>query len=91
MLKPGSRACFSIWGREENCLNFSICKQTLANLGGEPTGDFNRYWALSADQPALKQMFVEAGFSDVRMWFQAGNWFFKDGADYWDGMKHLVP
>ena len=25
------------------------------------------------------------------MWYQAGNWFFKDGADYWDCMKDRVP
>lgn len=24
VLKPGSRACFTIWGRPENCLNFQI-------------------------------------------------------------------
>lgn len=36
-------------------------------------------------------MFEEAGFTDVRMWFQMGNWFYKDGADYWDCMQHRVP
>ena len=24
VLKPGARACFTIWGREENCSNFRI-------------------------------------------------------------------
>ena len=25
------------------------------------------------------------------MWFQMGNWFFKDGADFWEGMKNRTP
>ena len=92
MLKPGSRACFAIWGREEYCLIWSIWKQTFANLG-KPTAavaDYDRFWALSGDQPALKQMFVEAGFSDVRMWHQAGNWFLKDGAHFWENIRHVI-
>jgi len=25
------------------------------------------------------------------MWHQMGNWFFKDGEDFWEGMKNRTP
>ena len=33
VLKPGARACFTIWGREENSANFRIYRQAHWNLG----------------------------------------------------------
>ena len=33
VLKPGSRACFSIWGREENMSVFHIFRQAHLNIG----------------------------------------------------------
>ena len=72
VLKPGSRACFTIWGREENAQNFKIFRQAHWNLGRQaPPNDFDRYFALSADFDALRQKFVDAGFvaDDVRIWY----------------------
>jgi len=94
VLKPGSRACFTIWGRPENCLNFFIRRQAFLNLGRDPLpGDDVRYWDLQSDHEALRRMCIEAGFSaaDVRIWYQPCNWYFKDGADYWEGMKWRIP
>ena len=72
VLKPGSRACFSIWGREENSSNFKIFLQAHRNLGREaPPNEFDRYFAFSADLDALRQKFIDAGFvaDDVRIWY----------------------
>ena len=33
VLKPGSAACFAIWGREENCQQFTTIIKALKNLG----------------------------------------------------------
>ena len=85
VLKAGSLACFTIWGRPENCLIFQIRRQAFINLGREPLpGEDTKYWALQSDHEALKRMCLEAGFSsDVRIWYQPCNWYFKDGTEYW--------
>jgi len=37
-------------------------------------------------------MCIEAGFSeDVRIWYQQCNWYYKDGADYWNSMQWRIP
>jgi len=69
--------------------------QALKNLGREPRPDAEadaRYYALSNDHEGIKRMCLEAGFtSDIRLWYQPCNWYYKDGADYWDGMKSRIP
>lgn len=55
--------------------------------------EHDRYFALSADLDALRQMFVDAGFKadDVRIWYQPGNWWYRDGEDYWNNMGSRMP
>ena len=36
-------------------------------------------------------MFETEGFTHVRIWYQAGNWCYTDGDDYWDCMRHRTP
>ena len=36
---------------------------------------------LSADLEATRAMFVDAGFNEVKMWFQPANWHFRSGDD----------
>ena len=45
------------------------------------------------DLDALRQKFVDAGFdsSDLRIWYQAGNSWYRDGEDYWEGIKSMIP
>ena len=93
-MKPGSRACFTTWGKEENCSVFQIFRQAFRNIGREPVkNDFDRYFALSENLDDLRQMFVDAGFQadDVRIWHQPCNWLFEDGEDYWNGMSLRIP
>ena len=36
VMKPGSIACFSVWGRRENCLQFEVMGKVRERLGKEP-------------------------------------------------------
>ena len=36
-------------------------------------------------------MFVDAGFTDVRIWHQPCNWYYANGEDYWNGCSIMVP
>ena len=36
-------------------------------------------------------MFVDAGFTDVRIWHQPCNWYYPNGEDYWNHFKYMVP
>ena len=84
VLKPGSAACFSIWGRKEYTRQFMIPIEAYINLGREPpVSPHMAYFAIS-DQEALRTVFKEAGFAeDVRMWYQPSNWLFRTAEDYW--------
>ena len=89
VLKPGSRACFTTWGKEENCSVWHIFRQAFYNLDREPpVNDFDRYFALSSNIDELRQLFVDVGFQadEVRIWHQPCNWLFENGEDYWNGM-----
>ena len=47
---------------------------------------------MSDDHDGIRKMCLDAGFSnDIRLWYQPGNWYYKDGADYWEGMKSRIP
>ena len=54
VLKNGTRACFSIWGRRSHCQMFTIVHQAMRNIGKEPSKDSDRFFALSADFNALR-------------------------------------
>ena len=55
VLKPGSRACFTTWGREENMSVFHVFRKAHWNIGRQPPpNDFDRYYALAADFSRLR-------------------------------------
>ena len=33
VLKPGSKACFTVWGKPDNCIQFTMMKRALERLG----------------------------------------------------------
>ena len=41
----------------------------------------------------MRQKFVDAGFvaDDVRIWYQPGSYWYRDGEDYWQGMGPKIP
>jgi len=80
VLQKGSRACFTIWGRPENCIQFTILREALGNLGrAQPP--LMPAFAVSADKEGLKQKFLDAGFNEVKMWYQPANWLYRDGKE----------
>ena len=86
VLKPGSKACFSIWGRDENCQQFMIPRKALANLGRElPPAPYESYFQISKEKDLLRQKFIDAGFAeDVRMWYQPSNWFWRTSEEFYN-------
>merc|ERR1712032_656195 len=80
LLKKGSFACFTVWGRPENSICHTVIDKALSGGFGVP---LHSYFNVSSELPSVKQEFVEAGFdSGVKTWFQATNWWFKDGQDF---------
>ena len=64
-----------------------ISKDAMKNLNREPPkpSPHTAYFALSSDLDVLKAVFTDAGFaSDVRMWHQPSNWFWRTSQEYWD-------
>lgn len=82
VLKPGSRACFSVWGRPERSLNFTILKEAKRRLG-RPENDLPPMFHISQNIESVKKEFVSAGFApDLKCWYQPANWMFNDGEDF---------
>ena len=36
----------------------------------------------SVDKDSVRQKFLDAGFNEVKMWYQAANWLFRDGKEF---------
>lgn len=81
VLKPGSRACFGIWGTKENSFLFTSNVVAKQNLGMEP-GAHHPNFKLSEDIESLKKRVKNAGFSRVKTWFQTENFPVFDGETY---------
>jgi len=40
------------------------------------------FYKLGNDKEGTKAMFLEAGFNEVKMWYQPVNWMYRDGEEY---------
>jgi hypothetical protein len=74
VLQANSRACFSVWGHREECKQFSILNEALVNCKQDSFASGKSIWsgtnfAISENSDKTKEMFLEAGFADVKMWF----------------------
>lgn len=82
VLKPGSRACFCVWGHKERSFQFTARGVASQQLGLPiPTQNMSNFdCGNNLDQ--TKQWVRDAGFSQVKAWYQAMNnpWF--DGESY---------
>ena len=74
VLKPGSIAAFTVWGRRENCLIFTaseITEQRTGKPAGEPDVDALSNFDLGRDfESKWAGVFKEAGFNQVKRWYQ---------------------
>ena len=65
MLKPGSIACFTVWGRRENSLMFTAVDEGRKRMGEEvqPSTDPSNFDVGRDMDSHYLQVFREAGFS----------------------------
>jgi len=69
VLKSGSIAAFSVWGRRENSSEMTLLEQTIAELR-LPVPPAVRSPFHLGDLQALRQRFIDAGFTNVLAWYQ---------------------
>jgi SAM-dependent methyltransferase len=68
VLKPHGKACFTVWGRPERCLFFSLESTARKNLGlPVPKVRMNFDFAMNIDH--MKEVMREAGFTEIKHWF----------------------
>ena len=88
VLKPGSIAAFTVWGRRENSLIFTASEITEQRMRGvnensepEQAGvsnfdlgrDFDSKWA---------NVFKEAGFAQVKRWYQPQHHLYRNSTEF---------
>jgi len=74
VLKPGSIAAFSVWGRKENMNSFTYMNDITASMGVSltPPGPPQRSpFHLGQDKEALRNRVMDAGFSKCIAFYQA--------------------
>lgn len=90
-MKPGAAACFSIWGKRDESLQFTIVDRVLKAYREEKgiehpvpgKSNFNLYDDMGEQ---LKKDLADVGFKGVKMWEQAHNGFIPDGKTYVETM-----
>lgn len=90
MLKPGSVATFSIWGRREETLHFSLIDKILEKYA--PAQKMKAYYAEKSDfdlytdkGEALKKDVREVGFTNLKMWTTPMPFVYRNGQDFMNG------
>jgi len=82
VLKKGSFACFTVWGRPEETISMTVIGQAREALGG-PKYETPGYFHITQNWDEVRKEFIKAGFhKSVKSWFQPNNWWFKDGKDF---------
>lgn len=93
VLKKGGCAAWSVWGRKENSLKFTILANKRSELmekwGMQSTS--NRSAFHLNDIEAFKNMVHEAGFSKCIAWYQGEASGFKSGKEYFDNCLNGMP
>jgi len=90
VLKSGSRACFTVWGRRENSVSFWIKQRAMENLvaKGEleaskvQVDPVNSNFELGENIQEYKEFMLSTGFSQVKYWYQPMNVLYRNGKDF---------
>ena len=90
VMKPGAAACFGVWGRKENSIQFTLFSRAREVLGLPPAGGPSN-WHICDNYEAVKEEFTNAGFVGLKRWFAPCNWSYKDGADFVKRMGTNFP
>ena len=87
VLKPGSVAAFTVWGRREESLRWTWKAEAKKRLGVEEVPDNERSnFDMARDiDTKWTTVFQEAGFAQTKRWYQPTHCSFRNGADFLDG------
>ena len=88
VLKPGSKACFTVWGRRERCLLFhledlakkSLTKEAVKLEVGSSTEKSNFDYA--EDIAEHEAVFKSVGFTQIKHWYQPQNFPYRSGKEF---------
>ena len=86
VLKSGGRAGFTVWGRRENCQTFALFDDVLEDMGlikSDERAVTDACYKFGMNLQLTRQLFEDAGFKRLRMWYQGQNYVFKDSHEYW--------
>ena len=88
VLKPGSKACFTVWGRRERSLLFTLANLAKKSLNkeavqldlGASTEKSNFDYA--EDIAQHEAVFKSVGFTQVKYWYQPQNFPYRSGKEF---------
>jgi SAM-dependent methyltransferase len=83
VLKPGSMAAFSVWGRRERTAMFTLFDKCIRELGVDFVEPPRSNFYLGEDPQILVRDMREAGFTNVRYWYQMSNMTHLTYLDFW--------
>ena len=84
VIKPGSFATYSVWGRRERTAVFTLFDKCIRELGVDFVEPPRSNFHLGEDPQILVGDMREAGFTNVRYWYQMGNMTYVTMEDYWN-------
>jgi len=91
VMKPDSYACFTVWGRPERSIQFTLLNLARKKLGLEPAPSRDNFH-ITTKIEEVKAEFLKAGFAqNLKTWSQAANWFYKDGAAFVQQFEENMP
>jgi len=82
VLKTQGKACFTVWGRPEHTLYHHIGSIARQNLGMPIDPKTLKPFELEANIDQIKELMQQAGFTEIKHWFQAMNLNIRTGFDF---------
>ena len=102
LLKSGSKAGFTIWGRKKKCSLYFLLTECLKEIISEMNltnfmknlelEDFSKdqSFLMCEDLSKVRSMFKEAGFREpIKMWYQSQNYFFENGEQFYQYISNI--
>ena len=71
VLQPNSKACFTVWGRPENTVQFKITGLAMEKLGRPqvPYNAANDNFHIQKNKEQVLKDFKAVGFTNVKSWY----------------------
>jgi hypothetical protein len=82
VLKPKSRACFTVWGTKKKSVFCTIENIAKKNLGIATPQNYLCNIELGDDILRIKEVMLKTGFNEVKYWHQQTNFPIRTGEDF---------